>query len=78
MKKTSPLVKKGTARTMSFYEALQQCELGKKITRLEWGSNDEYGFMNQDQLSIHTKGKDHLWIVSKGDMINSDWVILPL
>lgn len=73
---TSPVIKKGTAETMSFADALQEIINGKKVTRLEWVSNEEYGFMKDERLMIHTKGQDHLWIVSKGDITNLDWTVL--
>ena len=75
---TSPVIRKDTAKTMSFADALQEVINGKKITRLEWSSNEEYGFMKDERLLIHTKGQDHLWIVSSGDIVNSDWVVLPV
>ncbi len=79
MKKTSPVIKKGTAQTMEFGEAMYSVAFDdKKITRLEWGSNEEYGFMRYERLMIHTKGEDHIWNVSKGDIIAKDWVILPI
>lgn len=75
----SPVIKKGKAQTMSFDEAILLVAYDdKKITRLEWGSNEEYGFMKYEKLMIHTKGEDHLWIVSKGDIISKDWVTLPI
>jgi len=77
MKNTSPVIKKGTAKTRDFYESLQLVSIGKKITRLEWSSNEEYGFMKDEKLMIHVRGEDHLWIVSLADLSSNDWVLLP-
>lgn len=79
MKKTkSPVIKKGKAVLLDFYDAIKAIADGKKVTRLEWSSNEEFCFMKDERLMIHTKGEDHLWIVSKGDISNSDWTILPI
>jgi len=77
MPNESPIINKGTAKTMSFPEIIQKILDGKKVTRLEWGSNEEYGFMKNEELRIHTRGEDHTWIVNKGDMMGNDWVVLP-
>lgn len=76
---TSPVIHKGTAKTMSFYEALKEVVVNKRrITRLEWSSNDEYGFLFSDGvLGIHTKGEDHRWILNEGDILAVDWCLLP-
>ena len=77
MQGQSPIVNKGTAKTMSFPEIIQKILVGKKVTRLEWESNNEYGFMKDETLCVHTKGKDHTWVVSKGDMMGNDWFVIP-
>lgn len=73
-----PVEHKGTARTMSFPEAVAEMIAGKKITRLEWGSNDEHGFTRDGRILIHTKGNDSLWLISDGDYLANDWVTLPI
>ena len=75
---TSPVpVKKGTAKTYSFCEALNLIVEGKRMSRLDWGSNEEYGFMKDEKLNIHTKGNDHVWWIQLGDIKANDWVIIP-
>lgn len=77
-KKTSPVPHKGTAITMTFADAIAQILDSKRITRLEWNTNDEWGFLGKDGfLSIHKDGIDHHWLVSDGDMLASDWCVLP-
>lgn len=73
----SPVIHKGTAKTMPFPVALQEVINGKRITRLEWSSNEEYGFLKGEVLHIHTKGSDHMWMVSLADLKSNDWVTLP-
>lgn len=73
----SPVIKKGSAKTMTFDQAIAEVIKGKKITRLEWSSNDEYGYRRNELLLIHTKGQDHQWLLSDGDMLANDWVVLP-
>ena len=75
MNNQSPIITK-TAKPMTFPDAIKAVIGGSKITRLEWGNIDEYGFVKDEKLSIHTKGKDHTWIVSAGDMKNNDWVVI--
>ena len=77
MSDLSPVIHKGTAKTMQFAVALQEVTNGRRITRLEWSSNEEYGFLKDERLMIHTKGQDHSWLVSLGDMKANDWVVLP-
>lgn len=72
---TSPVIKKVTP-SMTFPEAMAKIIAGYKVARLEWGSNDEYGYRKDGLLMIHTKGQDHKWIVADGDYLNNDWVVV--
>lgn len=74
---TSPVIKKGTAQTMNFPDAMAKVILGGRVTRLEWASNEDYGYLKGERLIIHTKGEDHLWIVQESDMKANDWVTIP-
>lgn len=61
---------------MDFYAALKKVMGGKKITRIEW-SEKCYGFLSPDGLlSIHRNLNDHNWIVSDGDILAEDWIIV--
>lgn len=73
-----PVEHKGTARTMTFLEAMKEMLEGSKITRLEWNSNEEYGYIKDGLVIIHTRGEDHKWIIRDGDYLANDWVILPI
>lgn len=72
----SPLPPSKKVKTMRFVDALEMVIDGKKITRLEWSDESEYGFMMNSILSIHRGGKVHNWIVSEGDLLAVDWVVI--
>ncbi len=48
---------------------------GKKIARLEWPEG-EYGVLKDAFLQIYRNDKFHQWIVSEGDLLAIDWVVL--
>lgn len=73
---TSPVPRVARVLTMSFQEAIALIIGGDKVTRVEWDNDKEYGFLKDEFLSIHTKGKDHQWLVSKADMEAGDWVVV--
>ncbi len=78
MLKISPLPKKRKVnKLLTFPEAIKEIMKGRKVTRVEWDSNEEYAFLKDEFLSIHTRGKDHTWLVRKVDMDGTDWVVLP-
>ena len=72
----SPVIENAEIANMNFPDAIQEIMDGNKITREEWDSKEEYGFMADEVLQIHTKGKDHKWIVSEGDMKATDWMVI--
>jgi len=72
----SPLIEIVGIRNLIFPDAIQEIMDGNKITREEWDSKEEYGFMADEVLQIHTKGKDHKWIISEGDMRGEDWIVI--
>ena len=77
---TSPILKKAIkTEYLTFYEALRElAENKRKITRVEWGSKMEYGFLSIDgYLSIYTQGAEHRWLVNDGDILAQDWYLLP-
>ena len=72
----SPLIEIIRSDALTFPKAIQEIIDGNKVTRVEWDSKEEYGFMDKEVLQIHTKGKDHKWIVSEGDMKATDWMVI--
>ena len=70
----SPIpVEEEPERLLTFCEALNEALTGKRIQRKEWDKS-EYGYFNGDFLHIFIREKDHVWEVSKGDVIESDWI----
>lgn len=70
-----PTVDPGTGLT--FPAALKHVIDGSKITRTSWNSDEEYGYMAEGFLKIHTKGKDNIWMVNDGDLLAFDWIVIP-
>lgn len=61
---------------LTFPEAIAELMEGRLITREEWDNKNEYGLLKDGILMIFTKGKHHKWIVSDGDLMADDWLIL--
>ena len=70
------VVKKQEAGQYNFYEALRMMTEGKKMTKLEWGNSDEYGFLKAEILHIHRNGEDHRWVISEADIAGTDYFIV--
>ena len=63
---------------MTFGQAMQEVAIGKRVRRLEWAQKETYLALNNNQLSIF-KPEDknlHPLIVSLGDILGDDWVIV--
>lgn len=69
--------KKPTVVMMDFSQAIKEVISGKKIHKLEWISIEYYGFLNDNILSLHKPdGKTYQWILSEGDLMGVDWVVI--
>ena len=68
--------KKQVEQELSFFDALKELVNGAKIHRKEWEDMEEYGLLKDNFLTIHRKDKFYTWIVSEGDLLAIDWVIL--
>ena len=79
-KQTSSPVPTGVRQevpTIDFYEALKKVGQGRKITKLEWDNIQIYGLLQHGTLMIHkADNKIYQWILSEGDLIGTDWIIL--
>lgn len=63
--------------TMDFPEALRQVIKGKKITKLEWGNPKFFVYLWNSHLSLQKEdGENYDLIVSDGDLMGLDWVVL--
>lgn len=76
---SSPLpVSDDAVKTVDFYTALQEAAAGKRITKLEWGTQNTYCLLTDGVLKIKHENKPALdnWIISDGDMAGLDWIVL--
>ena len=69
---TTPQIRK----QLSFTGAIEEAMIGKKITRLEWQTENVYGIVKDDILQIYRDDKHMHWIVSLADMRATDWVVI--
>ena len=81
MASQSPLPSRAkVTKHMTFMEGLVDIIAGKKITKLEWEDPGTYVFLHNESLCIHhsKEGTDihHSLIVSKGDLMGEDWVLV--
>ena len=77
----SPLPKKltvggGGNGLVAFPEAISALIGGAKIRRKEWGDASEFCLLKDQYLMIHRNNKFHTWIVSEGDLLATDWIII--
>ena len=64
--------------SMDLFDALRAVRDGHKITALGWGNPKIYGMLQDIRLMILLEdGLLHPWIISEGDMLRTDWVIVP-
>ncbi|MEX2053943.1 MAG: MW1434 family type I TA system toxin, partial [Candidatus Colwellbacteria bacterium] len=61
---------------MAFPDAMQAATEGKKVRRTEWADEKEYGVLQDTFLRIFKGGELHNWIISEGDMLAIDWVVV--
>jgi len=62
--------------TFDFPNALKQVAGGKMIQRISW-DREWFGFLVNENLSLHKPdGSIVNWIVSLGDMLADDWVVI--
>lgn len=80
-KSLSPVPKKNLeiskdVTELSFPDAIKAIINGNKIHRIEWDDINEYGLLKDNFLMIHRNNKFHTWIISEGDMMALDWIII--
>jgi len=81
MSTTSPVPEKingEKSKFVSFFEAIESLPRGKRITKKEWGNQEYFGELNDNaQLVLHKPdGNFYQWILSEGDIIGKDWLVL--
>lgn len=71
-----PLNGTPTQKEMNFYDAIREIVKGSSVTRREW-KEVAYCFMSDDEiLLINRDGTDHQWLISLGDILGTDWIIV--
>ncbi len=73
----SPVIKKEKkeSATVSFGTALAATLEDKKIRSSAWPEGD-YGSLIAGILHVFKSGESHKWIISDGDIMSGDWIIL--
>lgn len=65
------------AKRMDLPDALKAIMKGKRITKLEWANERIYCALENGFVVIHKETGVHSWIISEGDLLGNDWVVLP-
>ena len=71
-----PSGKKFEKKVVAFPAAIEALIGGAKIRREEWSDASEFGLLKDQYLMIHRGEKFHAWLVSEGDLLALDWVII--
>ena len=61
---------------MTFPEAMSAVLAGAKVTKLEWGNDKIYLFLDGTLNIMKEDGTVNTLIVSDGDMLGTDWVVV--
>lgn len=73
----SPVPGKKAIATMSFPDAIKEMLEGKRISKLEWDTNDVYCEMYNGEPMLYKNGTYYPWIINSGDVNGEDWFIMP-
>ncbi len=63
---------------MSFPKAMEEIIEGKAITKLEWNNENIYGILRNGFLILHKDNKDGQWVISEGDLMGKDYIVIDL
>jgi hypothetical protein len=64
-------------QALNFAQALDAILEGKKVTKEDWNNEKVYGFMEGNEVWIKLEdGKDHTWIISRGDIEGEDYFVI--
>lgn len=75
----TPTTKQDTVRQeLDFSQAVRRIADGQKVTRIEWQNEQIFGYTKDGLLMLHKDdGLDYKWIISTGDILAIDWIVLP-
>ena len=77
--KKEDCVSESNTQTMDILGCISNIIGGKKLTRLEWGDKDIYGYLSKTTCTLTLRkkdGVDYSWLVNEGDLLGKDWVIV--
>ena len=66
-------------RPMNFSEAIREILKGRNVTKLEWKNRKYIAFLYKEDATLVLQDPDgqmHSWILSEGDMISKDYVMV--
>jgi precorrin-3B methylase len=72
----SPIIESNEPQTISFGEAMKKIAEGSRVTKIEWGDKEIYGFLRAGILHIHNHEGEHKWMISDGDINGTDYIVL--
>jgi hypothetical protein len=61
---------------MDFSEAIRAVINGKRITRLDWDNKEVYVLLRGGFLMIYQDGEFSRLLVSDGDLLSADWIVV--
>lgn len=62
---------------LTFFVALQEVAIGKRITRADWKNDEIVVFLSEGLLRIrNADGSLHALLVSDGDLQATDWLVV--
>lgn len=70
-----PAIKPIQSSLLDFPTAMKMVADGKIVTKIEWRNPNIICFLD-GHLMIQIEGVKHDWIVSDGDMLGKDWIVL--
>ena len=61
---------------MTFPSAIKEIINGKQVSKLEWKDKQIFGELKDGRLKLNKFGCLHDWIISEGDLLGEDWVVI--
>ena len=61
---------------IDFPQAIRLVIEGKKLSRKEWGSTEEYFHLKGEWLILHTGGEDHSYTIRDVDLKGKDYFVI--
>ena len=73
----TPSRKKNQEPTLiDFPSALRLVLDGKKVSKKDWGSTEEYFYLKEEWLILHTGGEEHTYQIRDVDLKGKDYFVI--